>query len=152
MQAGLITLVKTDKDVHFTGAIAQNAQANENIGRPYTPEALVAGLAARGRLRSIQISATENLAYEIRLYRTDGFNNTDADLNKLCGWWAFSTGDATRVAAAGLYNYYVDGLDILYYDEDQTGEVHVGLVNRSVASKTAGAGGEMTVVLGFEPV
>lgn len=148
-QSGLIIQVRTDKDIHFTGALAQNAQATENI----VPAAsIAAGLHCRSRLRSIGITSKENLSWEIALYGTDQFNSpTDMDSVIRYGWWTFDAASATRVAATGNYYYYVDGLDVAYRDADQTGEIHLALINRSAAGKTAGADGEIVIVLGLDP-
>lgn len=164
MQQGSIVRVRSDKDTDFTGAIAQNAQESENL---VPPAALGAGGPCRSRLHSISIISKENLDWELWFFSTDDFaTNNAADIDQVgfLGKWAFIAADATRIAATGAYFYYIDGLDIAYhctdFDEHATlvagakrpqGQVHVMLINRSAAGKSAGANGELVIQLGFEP-
>lgn len=142
--------VRTSSAVEFTGAIAQNAQETENI---------VLGSALQGTngiaaniLQAIEIVATENLAYTLDFYGTDAFNSATPNLNRFLGTWAFAASDGLQVAGTGLYRYYIDGLGIPLWDYDNSGELHVALVNRSVAGKSAGAGGAMTVTFWCTPM
>lgn len=135
--------VRTSSSVEFTGAIVQNAQETENIVLPSSLQGING--TASNILHAIEIVATENLAYTLDFYGTDAFNSATPNLNRFLGTWAFAASDGTQVAGAGLYRYYIDGLSIPLWDYDKTGELHVALVNRSVAAKTAGAGGAMAV-------
>lgn len=137
--------VRTSSAVEFTGAIVTNAQETENIVLPSSLSGINGN--AANILHAIEIVATENLAYELDFYGSDAFNSATPNLNRFLGLWAFAAGDGTQVAATGLYRYYIDGLAIPLWDYDLSGELHVALVNRSVASKTAGAGGAMTVTM-----
>jgi len=137
--------VRTSSSVEFTDALITNAAENENIVLPSALSGV--GGNATNIVRAIQIVATENLAYELDFYGTDAFNSATPNLNRFLGLWAFAASDGTRVAGTGLYRYYIDGLDIPLWDYDKTGEMHVALVNRSAAAKTAGAGGALTVTV-----
>lgn len=131
--------LRSDKDDHFTGAIAQNAVEEEN---------LTGLIANKVKVTGIIILADQQLDYRVALFSTDGFANTDLDLDTLIneveldllsyGW---------RIAGTGKYCMVVTGLDIDYIDDDASKELHVALQNLSSTSKTAGSDGE--VVLRF---
>lgn len=142
--------VRSDKDTHFRDGLAQNAVEHENIVLP----GCLAGIRgnARAHLKSITILSDENLAWEIMLFSSDTNVDTDEDVDAMIGWWQFSTAGAVQVAATGLFRYYIDGLAVPYVDDDNTGEVHVSLLNRSSASKTAGDAGSLIVELVMEPM
>jgi len=142
--------VRSDKDTHFTGAIAQNASEAEDIALP----GALAGINgnARSHLRSITILSDQNLAWEVMLFSSDTQEDTDADVDTMVGWWQFSTAGAVQLAGAGLFRYYIDGLAVPYVDDDNSGELHVKLVNRSATGKNAGATGEVIIELALEPM
>lgn len=161
MQVGQLIPVRTDPATQFTGALAQNAVATLNITRPpttgmaagYLDPGLGAGNTVRSILRSVLIASVENLAWEIWLWGKDTFNASTTNPAGEFPWGkkVFATGDAVRFAGAGLYYYYADGLYIPYQDLDQTGEIHLMLVNRSAASKSANANGAVLIQLNLEP-
>ena len=74
------------------------------------------------------------------------------DLDAFQSRWTFVTADGIRYAGTGQYYYYIDGLDIPYLDEDNSGELHLSLVNRSAGAKSAGSGGEVVVSITMQPV
>ena len=141
--------VKTDKDTHFTGALVTNAAENENV--VLAPALAGVGGNARAQLRSIAIISDQNLDWEVMLFRKDTFGTSDLDTDSFVGRWTFAAADAVRIAGAGSYYYYIDGLDEAYTDEDASGELHVTLLNRNAVAKNAGATGEIVVKLRFEP-
>lgn len=142
--------VRSDKDTHFTGTIAQNANENENIVVP----GCLAGIRGnvRSYLRSITILSDQNLAWEIMMFSADSFDDADADVDTMIGWWQFSTAGAVQIAAAGLFRYYIDGLAVPVLDDDNTSEIHIMLLNRSATGKNSGATGEIVVELVLEPM
>ena len=139
--------IRSDKDTHFAGAIAQNASEEENLALPKGITGF--GDHCKARLKTITLQSDENLNWEIMLFSSDTFANTDLDLDTFIGYWNFGTG-AVRIAGAGQFYYYIAGLDVPYQDDDASGELHVALVNRSAATKTAGAAGEVVIEFGFE--
>lgn len=147
MQPGNIVRVTSVKATHFIGALATDAGEYADIT---LPEAIAAGRHCRARLRQIQVVSTENLAWEIWLLSKTGGTTADADTDPVLGIWSFVAADAKRVAGAGLYHYYIDGLDVAYEDVDRAGTLHCCLVNRSVAAKSAGGAGALTVRFGLE--
>jgi hypothetical protein len=142
--------VRTDKDTHFTGAIAQNAKEDENLTLPGTLRGTNGN--ARIAIRSIMLQSDQNLSWELIFWSTDGFDNTDLDLDTFLSRWTFAVADGVQIAGANQFYYYIEGLDIPYVDADNTGELHVSLVCRSAAGKTAGAGGEVVVQIAAEPI
>ena len=141
--------VRTDKDTHFTGAIAQNASEEENVVLP----GALAGIRgnARGYIRSITVVSDQQLAWELGFFSADSFEDADADVDTHIAAWPFQAADGIQIAATGLYRYYVDGLAIPYLDDDGTFELHVALINRSATGKNAGATGEVAVEFEIEP-
>lgn len=136
------TRIQTDGDAVFTDGLAANAAENENL----------VGLSANeGVIESIAIISTENRAWELDLYATDGFRNADLDLTRYLGSVRFAEGDGIQVAGAGPFYYDASNLGLPAIDSDGTRELHVALVNRSLLAKTAGAGGKLSVVITFRP-
>lgn len=137
-----VTKVKTVSTVDYLPALAQNAGANANI----TLAGALAGVNgnSRVRLKNISIISVENLSWEIWFFTANTFQTT-IDADTFLGFWSFAASDAKRIAATGLYYYYVEDLDVPYLDTDNTGKLHMTLVNRSAASKTANAGGAITI-------
>ena len=140
MSQSLSYRIRTDKDVEFTGAIAQNAAENENI---------VVGWADANlnlTLTGITVVSDQNLAWELDFWNSDAFgSSSNMDLDGWIGFWGWLATDGAQIAGTGNYRYYIDGLEIPLYDADGTGELHVSLVNRSATSKNAGASGEIVV-------
>lgn len=135
------TLIRSDKDLHFTGALVTNAAEDENLGGLPTNS---------GKIRLVTILSDENLAWEIQFYTRDLFRDADLDIDTYLGSVRFAEGDGLQVAGAGPFRYDLSNLNLPYIDADASSELHVTLVNRSAAAKTAGAGGEVVVVTGLE--
>lgn len=139
--------VRSDKDSHFTGSLAQNAGEDENL----------TGLdSGSGSIEQVIILSDQNLAWEVQFYKTDGFDDTDLDLDTYCGSVVFAQGDGRQVGGAGPYkyssSYMVSPINFLNYkDDDKTSEMHIKLVNRSATSKNAGATGEVIVMVAYRP-
>lgn len=146
-QLGRVFFVTTDKDTDFTGALAQNAAATANLAVPQLPSD------AQCRLKNIAIISDQQLAWEIWLWATTSFNTGITDLDALYpfGRWSFDSSSGVQIAGTGPYYYYIDGLDVPYMDSAKLSQLHVMLVNRSAASKSAGAAGEIVVKFCLEP-
>lgn len=135
-------ILRSDKDTHFTGAIVQNATEEENITGLITNTIRITGVA---------IQSDQQLDYRVILFGTDGFADTNLDLDYLeseveldllsYGW---------RIAGANQYYMAVTGLSIDYEDLDATKELHVALQNLSATAKNAGATGEVVVAFTYE--
>lgn len=148
MQAGKIVLATTSAASQFRSALAQNAGENLSLDLAAQKLATV-GQRVDVLIKSIQIISTEDLQWELWFWGRNTFNTADPDTNTFRGKWWFAV-SGSRIAASGLYIYYVDGLLIPYQDLDQTTKLHMTLVNRSAAAKSADAAGALRVQLGLE--
>ena len=126
--------VRSDKDVQFTGALAQNAMELESFGVLPTPKALIT---------RITVLSDENLSWRVIFFGSSAADDTDADLDTTIEWFDLTDTNGFQIAGAGLYRYAVSGLEFRYAPEGQ--QLHIGLMNLSAAAKTAGANGEVVV-------
>ena len=148
MQSGVVLEIATDSTLHFTGALAQNAGEGEDIALKME---IAAGKHCRCRVKAIVVQSLENLAWETWLWGKDTKGVTgNVDTSSLRARWTFVATDGKRITGDDNYYYYVDGNDQPYFDVDMTGELHITLVNRSAAAKTAGAVGAVSVRLFVE--
>ena len=139
-------VVRSDKDTHFTGALIQNAMELETLGDPATENKRDQ---TRSIIQRISIISEQNLDWDIVLFRSTFAPplTLDCDLDPTIDWVTFEVADGVQVAAAGLYRYSYTSLQILYWNTDAPGAIHVGLVNRNAVAKGAGAAGEIIVEL-----
>ena len=163
MSRHAIHLVGSVNGTDFTGTLAQNAAL---AGRLKLPESLGAGRHGRSILRTIAVTSFDNNDWEFWFFANIGqqqpLGGTQAET--FLGRWSFVAADAVRIAGAGLYYYYIDGLSIPYYDADAhnyrpdgTGGsppadgtyLNVALINRSAGAKTAGL--YFAATFGLEP-
>ena len=143
-------VLRSDKDTHFTGGLAQNASEDENIAIPGYSSAVLGSGAVRFFVREIRIISDQNLIWEVQLFAKDTFGTSDADTDSFLGAHQFAVADGVQNDGAGFFYYSAVGLDLFYHDADDTGEFHITLVNRSAGAKNAGATGEIVVELGLE--
>lgn len=138
----IINTLRSDKDVQFTGAIAQNAKEDENM---------TGLLSDKIRITGVSIQAKENLTFRLIFWGTDGFDDTNLDTDKFqdeikldIPTYGFRIGGANQ--------YYMDmrGVEVDYEDLDKTKELHISLQCLSAAGKTAGANGEVVVEIYYE--
>ena len=154
----------------FSATLAQNAAL---AGRIQLPEAIAAGRTAQCRVRGIQITSFDNLAWELWLWSNSLFqvaSGVGSTTEAFRGFWAFAATDAKQIAGANNWYYYIDGLDVFYEDDDamtvtpplpggtdptwrattngQAGAfLNVTLINRSAASKTAAKWFDLVFIL-----
>lgn len=132
----------SDKDTHFTGAIAQNAKEDENLTGLQANKIVVT---------DVLIEADENLQFYLLFWSKDTFEDTDLDTDVLLGFVDLDVpANGFRIGGANQYYLNVTDLDLHYEDEDATNEFHVSLLCRSAAGKTAGAAGEVKVKIGYK--
>jgi hypothetical protein len=177
-QSGNINIFQTVSTVHYTGTIAQNAGATEDI------LVTAAGAGVRCRIRSLCVYSVQNLAWEIQFYGAEFATGSAAsiDSENFLGRWTFQVGDGVQGptdtaggsspanAVGGNYFYYIDGLDIAYEDRDTTpivglgpaqgaavtggavgtSTLHMALVNRSATGKLAGGPGGIVIRVAVE--
>jgi len=147
---GQTVIIRSDKDSHFTTAIAAGAMETESIDFPQEwKDNRIREVVIEG----ISIQSEDNLAWDIGIWTTDGFDNTDVDVDSFLDYVSFSQATGKQVGGAGQYYYASPDLTIHYVDEDNTEEFHIALINRDGAvAKTAGATGEVSVIITARPV
>jgi len=146
-QAGKRTITRTVSTRDFTGAIAQNAAAFLSLD--------VKGLGVGSRvdclLRSVTVVSVEDLDWELWFFTKTGVagNSADPDVNTLIGRVVLPS-TALQIGATGLFTFYSEGLEINIFDDDNTSKIHMALVERAAAGKTAGAAGGVKITLALE--
>lgn len=159
MQAGQLFPLFTTDGVHFTQALAQNAVEQEDLDLAC---AVGAGGIGRCRIRSAVFWSSQNLDWEFQVYGSVVTMSGDVNLDTYRGRWQFIAADGVQNGGAGLYRYYIDGLDICYEDEDYEGsgvpplppglaKIHLLLVNRNAVAKTAYPASHVKLRLMLEP-
>ena len=139
--------ISSDKDLNFTTSLVTNAGEDEDLTGLKSSAALITG---------ISIVSDQNLDWDVQFYSTDGFDDTDLDLDTFIGVFKFVASDGDQVGATGPYKYSTSSssnrfIGIDYVDADETKELHVKLVNRSATSKNAGGTGEVVVTFLYLP-
>ncbi len=141
-ESRIFSTLRSDKDTHFTGAIAQNAKEDENL----------AGLVSNKiRITGVSIQAKENLNFRLIFWGTDGFDDTNLDNDKFQAETKLDIPTyGYRIGGANQYYLDMRGVEIDYEDLDRTQELHISLMCLSAAGKTAGANGEVVVEVFYE--
>lgn len=127
-------ILKTLKDVHFTGSIPQNEHETENItGLGYNKVSIL----------GINIQTTQNLHFAVWFWGKDTFDNIDLDTDSFLDFAEIDIPTSGKRVwdGAAFYQYYlnVSGLKIVYEDEDETQELHISLQNLSPTAKAVGS-------------
>ena len=143
-------IIVTDKDTHFTGALAQYEAETENI----------AGLVKNKiRVRSVTILSDQQLSYRLHFYSKDTFDDADLDKDTYLGSVDLDLeSEGVQYKNTGKWILTVFPLAhfsqtlIEYIDEDETKELHLSLENLSTTSKSAGTAGEVVIKIIYEPV
>ncbi|MBT9142837.1 MAG: hypothetical protein DDT29_01233 [Dehalococcoidia bacterium] len=137
-----ITL-RTNKDLHFTEAIAQNMTERE----------IVSGLIAdKIRIISLAIQSRERLRYRLILFSGRGFTNTNLNLDTFRSEQEFDLPVwGLRIGEIGQFYMSIDGLSIEYEDKERTRTLYVALQNLSIARKSVGAAGEVVLEFTYAP-
>ena len=136
-------VIKTLKATHFTGALAQYAKEDESL----------TGLLSNSlRLTGIGILSEQQLHYKAIFWYKDTFENADIDLDEFCGEVDLDIPTyGFQVGGAGTWYFDIRNLHLDYIDADTTNELHVSLMNMSVAAKlAAGAGGNVRLIFTYE--
>lgn len=136
----------TDPTTQFRGAIVQNNKIDLDYNLPTTLRGVNGD--ARGSLRSLTIVSIQNLAWEVWLWESTNHITLTGGVtvagSNVIGRWTFAAGDGIQ-DVTGDYIYYIDGLDVAYFDADKMGQLHLSLVNRSASSKLANDAGAVQV-------
>lgn len=135
--------IVSDKDTHFTGAIAQNANEQENLTDLESNDITIV---------SVGIQSDQALKYRLWFYETDGFDDTNLDDDYFLDFIDLDlvTNDE-RLGGANQRYFAVHGLNIDYTDRDASNELHVVLENLSATAKNAGATGEVKLQIKYTP-
>lgn len=141
---GIRYIINSDKDVHFTGAIAENDIEEENI----------AGLLSNKiTITNVAIQAKENRSFDVMLFGKDIFADTDLNVDTFQSVIHLDIPTHGN-QIGGANQYYLSnfcGLSVDYEDEDGTKELHIALRCRTAAGKTAGAVGEVKLTFIYIP-
>lgn len=160
MQNGNLITVRTDPATQLRATCAQNAALTLNMtpgnANGYVDGSLSAGGTCRARVKSLRIASVENLDWGIWLWRSSLFNTyasvADLAAQYVAGMYEFVAANAKQIAGTGPYYYYIEGTDEMYEDLGRAGNVHLMLVNRSAAAKSANDAGAILIEVNFEPV
>ncbi len=146
-QTGVLIDVTSVDGTDFAATVAQNAGLLTNlIVRGQRGPATMANI---GVVRTLRIMSSVQHAWEVNFFSSDQTTDADPDVDSFLGRYPFSLPDGVQIAAAGLFRYYVDTLQIPALDRDDTGELHVVIVPRDAAK---GAGETIRLAIGIEPM
>ena len=140
-----ISIIETDKDVHFTGAITQFNQETENLTSLTDNRIFIRGINAQSK---------QKLKYRLTFWTKDTFEDTDINVDSYIDdvILDFTDDNSTfRINNANQYYLNISDLGILYEDDDSTNEIHCSLQNLSATSKNAGATGEIQIDIKYAP-
>lgn len=130
----IIYTLSSNKDVHFTDQLAQNAIERENL----------TGLRSnRLRISRISIQSDQQLLYELLLYGTDAFEESDLDSDRFVASVELNLPTYGVQQTTSQWRLDLLNLNIDYIDVDSTMEIHAVLRNLSPTTKNAGATGEV---------
>lgn len=135
--------LRSDKDSHFTGTIAQNAIEAEDL----------TGLVANKiRITGISIQAEQALDFYLMLWDADSFADADLDDDAFIGMVRCNLAShGKQIGGTAQYYLSIEGLDLDYWDADESKELHVSLFNNSATGKLASAsGGEVVIEIRYE--
>lgn len=128
-----IHTLSTVSTLHFTGAIAMNAQEMESI----------AGLLGNKiNIKGVNAQSMQELKLRLIIWASDEFDNTNLDTDSYVSDVVLDFTDelsAFRIASAGQYRLDVGGLDIPLTTENLI--LYCSLQNVSPTSKLAGSSG-----------
>jgi len=144
--------VRSDKDTHFSGALAQNAVETENIGFPAD---WATAEIQKVQVLGVSVLSDQQLAWDIKFYGRDTHAVT-ANLDNDYFEKTLKLDASDGIQEAGANQFYYDlnpsFFPFIYHDDDRTSEFHITLVNRSAVAKTAGAGGEVVIIIHAVPI
>ena len=126
--------ITSDKDLHFTEELVKNAVERESL------EGLRSN---RIRISKISIQADQQLLFEVLLYGTDLFEESDLDTDRFIASVELNLPTYGFQQTTGQWRLDIEDLNIDYVDVDGTKEIHAVLRNLSPTTKIAGATGEV---------
>ena len=126
-----IFYIDSQRDTHFTDALVSGASEYENFAYAQAGNFSVF-------LTSIRMTTATNHRFTVAVYSRDVHHqrlSATPYQGALIDYWEWASADAW--ATATEYVYSVTGLRIPVLDEDNTGELHIGLHNRANETKAA---------------
>ncbi len=144
--------IASDKDVHFQGALAGSGvvSTGESISMP--DDWVTAGI-YKCVISELTAQTEEDIDLALIFWSNGNFNSTDQDAAKIVSVVQLSATNNERLGGAGQY-YVPNPLiqNIEYVDEDHSGKIHVSLLCKDAAGKSAsGSGGEVSIRMGCTP-
>ena len=146
-----VEFIITDKDTHFTGALATNVVEHEDID--YPSDWGVLGLNEM-IIESVSIQSDQNLEWDVFIWSGAENLNADLDLDTFLDYFNFPTTSGKQLGGTAQFYYasVSNNVAIPYRDNDKTSKLHISLVNRSATAKNAGATGEIVVKIAVRPI
>ena len=147
MQRGNVYRIRIPATILNTAIVAGTAtryDINASTAGATFPQALAAGKHMRSRILEIRMWSVQQLKWGLQFYGSSGLMGGSAiDAETYFGEWQFGNtggvGDGSKLAADTFYYYYINGLDIAYQDLDNTGALHLRVVNWEAATAKAAA-------------
>lgn len=135
-----VLYIRSTADSDFNSGVAQNAlHAIQNLSFPNELKS------NEFEIISITIQSDENLEWDVYLFRKDTGSDTNLNVDTFVEYVNFPATVGKQIGGSGQYYYAMTGLNIFYRDDDESNEIHVGLVNRSTAAKASGASGSFVI-------
>lgn len=150
--------IETDKDSHFTTALAVRAMDRESIDFPshwatcQIQKCMITGInvVVNGHTGSA-------LDLDVLLFSSGEYDDTsDIDTDSLIQLVRFDAADAYEINTTTGTWYYdtqtAQGMPIDYVDDDGTSKFHIGVLNRSAAETYSTATDTMKITITAEPM
>ena len=133
-----IHFVTSDRDANFTDSLITSASEYEDL--QIVPGTTTTQSQTHGRcwIKSVRLHAATNHAFTVVfLSRAGGINRIAATPynNAIVDFFKWAATDA--IATASEWVYGKTGLNIPYQDEELRGQIHIGIINDSAATKGA---------------
>ncbi len=134
--------ITSDKDLHFTGAIIENAEEDENLAGLGGNKIVITDVIFEGK---------ETLQFRLLFWSTNTFEDADLDVDSFLGFVDLDVpNNGFQKGGAGQWYLNVTDVNLHYEDEDASNELHVSLNCVSAAGKTAGVPGEVKIKIGYK--
>ena len=147
-----LAYIVSDKDDHFSGNIAVNAMEFESLLLPSDWRSLQINECV---IESVSIQSIQLRDFQVFLFaKSTAEDTTDMDLDEFVDYFNFQ-GESAEQLGGGDQFYYPspdNHVSVPYRDDDLTGKIHVGLVNKSGQAKSSGASGYVKVRITARPI
>lgn len=146
-----IEYIFSDKDIHFTGSLAEDAFETEDLDFPSDWGTLEINECV---IEGVSIQSDQNLEWDIVLWGKVAAEDTDLDIDEFVHFFNFPKTNGKQIAGTAQYYYPFPNnlVSIPYKDNNLSQKLHVSLVNKSVTSKNAGATGEVKIKFALRPI